>query len=160
MEIEKLAYVDHTNEIDQSRLKSNSPDSIIIHGNHSYPTFSALQAFHKSKGWEGVGYHLFMDVDGEIHQARPFDKEGAHALGFNFNPVGICFYSENGSLPYCRRSHAKDLVSQVRDDLEVSRVIPHTLAQIFYINGLLLDADITFQFPELEDIANLKFFLL
>jgi len=41
-------------------------------------------------GWSDTGYHYVITKDGKIHPARPIEKSGAHAKGFNKASIGIC----------------------------------------------------------------------
>lgn len=50
-----------------------------------------IDAWHKAKGWAGIGYHFVIDLDGTIEQGRPMDKVGAHCYGHNRNSIGVCY---------------------------------------------------------------------
>ena len=50
-----------------------------------------IDAWHKAKGWAGIGYHFVIDLDGTIEQGRPMDKVGAHCYGHNKNSIGVCY---------------------------------------------------------------------
>lgn len=39
----------------------------------------------------GIGYHYYIDRDGEIFQGRPRDTWGAHVKHHNSNTIGVCF---------------------------------------------------------------------
>ena len=41
--------------------------------------------------WAGIGYHFYVDKDGEIFTGRPVGARGAHVRGFNRKSVGVCF---------------------------------------------------------------------
>jgi len=84
-----MKFIDRTSTLEGS-LRDNSPEYVIVHSTRSYPEFEDLLEKHQKNGWSGVGYHLFVSDSNQISQARPFDKEGAHALGFNFNSIGLC----------------------------------------------------------------------
>jgi len=43
------------------------------------------------KEWAGIGYHYFIDKDGEIFKGRPVWAVGSHVSGYNSISVGICF---------------------------------------------------------------------
>ena len=42
-------------------------------------TVEQIDAYHKSKGWDGIGYHFLIRKDGKIYNGRPIWKKGAHA---------------------------------------------------------------------------------
>jgi N-acetylmuramoyl-L-alanine amidase len=43
------------------------------------------------RGWSDIGYHLYIDLYGEIHKGRDIAKIGAHVKGHNRNSIGICY---------------------------------------------------------------------
>lgn len=68
---------------------------IIIHCSAVRPqqTSSAAQidAWHKARGWRGIGYHYVIRRNGEIELGRPESHIGAHCLGHNEHSIGICY---------------------------------------------------------------------
>ena len=50
-----------------------------------------IDAWHKAKGWAGIGYHFVIDLDGTIEQGRPINQVGAHCYGHNKNSIGVCY---------------------------------------------------------------------
>lgn len=70
---------------------NNKPTQIIYH--HSASTSKSpesIHEYHKSKGWNGIGYHYYIGKDGEIYNGRPENAQGAHTKGQNKNSIGIC----------------------------------------------------------------------
>ena len=45
----------------------------------------------KGNGWSDCGYHYVIKLDGEIQEARPIEKSGAHVAGVNKRSIGICY---------------------------------------------------------------------
>ena len=68
-------------------------DYIILHhsGVKARHTAKDIHQWHKNKGWSGIGYHYFIDKEGNIFECRPRDTVGAHAKGYNENSIGVCF---------------------------------------------------------------------
>ena len=68
-------------------------DYIILHhsGVKARHTAKDIHQWHKNKGWAGIGYHYFIDKEGNIFECRPRDTVGAHAKGYNGNSIGVCF---------------------------------------------------------------------
>lgn len=68
-------------------------DYIILHHSEviSRHTIEDIHKWHLNKGWAGVGYHYFIDKEGEIFEGRPHWAVGAHTYGFNEKSVGVCF---------------------------------------------------------------------
>ena len=50
-----------------------------------------IDRWHKAKGWQGIGYHYVIDLDGTIEPARDLEKAGAHCTGHNANSIGIVY---------------------------------------------------------------------
>lgn len=50
-----------------------------------------FDAWHKRKGWSGIGYHYVILLDGTIEEGRPIEKVGAHVYGYNRNSIGIVY---------------------------------------------------------------------
>lgn len=53
-------------------------------------TVNDIDAWHKQRGWSGVGYHFVIRINGNIERARPLNKTGAHVAGYNQGNIGIC----------------------------------------------------------------------
>lgn len=49
-----------------------------------------IAGWHKAKGWETIGYHFVVRLDGSVEKGRPVEKAGAHVAGHNANTIGIC----------------------------------------------------------------------
>lgn len=49
-----------------------------------------IDAWHKAKGWSGIGYHYVIKRDGTLEQGRPVNQVGAHVEGYNWCSIGIC----------------------------------------------------------------------
>lgn len=70
---------------------------IVIHHSWTGDTHicntKAIDRYHKSLGWDCIGYHYTIEKIGamvEICNGRPLDKVGAHAKGWNRKALGIC----------------------------------------------------------------------
>ena len=68
---------------------------VIIHcsatreGQHV--SVDTIKDWHLAKGWNDIGYHFYIDLDGTIHKGRDIDKMGAHCKGRNRNSIGVCY---------------------------------------------------------------------
>ena len=49
-----------------------------------------FRRWHKSNGWDDIGYHFVIDTDGAIAKGREVSVMGAHVKGKNRNSIGIC----------------------------------------------------------------------
>lgn len=50
-----------------------------------------IDRWHRAQGWDGIGYHYVVDLDGKVEQGRPEDKVGAHCAGINSISLGVCY---------------------------------------------------------------------
>jgi len=138
--------IDQTKTLNKTGLRENNPEYLILHSTYTYPTFNELLEKHRSNGWSGVGYHIFVSKDRKIHQARPFELEGAHALGFNTNSIGLGFYNMNGE----NLQEIKSLVSTLKG----LKIISHTEAQAIYMNRLFKEKGLDIEIPLDEDLTS------
>ena len=70
-------------------------NSIVVHCSDtpkSKPfTAKDIDLWHKERGWEKIGYHFVVLLDGKIEEGRAIIEVGSHAEGFNQNSIGICY---------------------------------------------------------------------
>lgn len=70
-------------------------DKIIIHctatprGRHV--TVADVDRWHRARGFNGIGYHYLIYLDGTIHKGRPLEQVGAHCRGHNATSIGIAY---------------------------------------------------------------------
>lgn len=50
-----------------------------------------IRNWHLKRGFDDIGYHFVIGLDGTIHVGRSLDKIGAHCKGHNRNSIGICY---------------------------------------------------------------------
>ena len=74
---------------------------IVVHHSASpnWTTVENIDAWHKEKGWSGVGYHFVIESNGAIKKGRPLSDVGAHAktgkpYSRNTSHIGICLVGE------------------------------------------------------------------
>lgn len=79
MNIPKYLIVHHTGGTDLNPLLDTS--------NH---TAEQVDAWHKAKGWDGIGYNWYIEKSGLLKKGRDEAKTGAHAIGYNDKSIGIC----------------------------------------------------------------------
>ena len=49
-----------------------------------------IDAWHKERGWDGIGYHYVIKRDGVVEIGRPESVQGAHTRGHNRGSLGVC----------------------------------------------------------------------
>lgn len=54
-------------------------------------TAEDIDRWHKQKGWQGIGYHYVIYLDGSVHKGRNEEVIGAHCLGHNTYSIGVCY---------------------------------------------------------------------
>jgi len=67
---------------------------LIIHCSATKPSMDIgaedIRGWHKSKGWDDIGYHYVIRRNGKVEKGRDVSIAGAHAKGHNFNSIGVC----------------------------------------------------------------------
>lgn len=68
-----------------------------------------IDRWHKAKGWNGIGYHFVIDLDGTIEPGRAIAETGAHCQHHNAYSIGICYIGGmiNGKPEDTRTWHQK-----------------------------------------------------
>lgn len=117
----------------------NVPEYIILHhtggtrkdllfdtSNH---TFEIVDNYHKSLGWEGFGYHWFIEKDGKLREGRKEDYHGAHTRGYNLKSIGVCLAGNfDATIPTkAQENTLKTLLVdiQTRWKIPIKKIVPH-----------------------------------
>ena len=78
----------------------NSINALVVHCADTYPNMDVgvkeIREWHKSRGWDDIGYHYVIRRDGLIEHGRPLFFIGAHVAGYNTNSIGICMVGGKG----------------------------------------------------------------
>ena len=108
----------------------NTTEQIVCH--HSGVTVlqsvEVIHDYHKNtKGWAGIGYHFYIRKDGSIYRGRPENTVGAHAVGANYNSIGICFEGnfskEEMGQPQLKAG--QELIAYLKEKYNISKVVGH-----------------------------------
>lgn len=51
---------------------------------------SEIDAWHKQRGFDCIGYHYVIRRDGKLEKGRDIGIAGAHCRGHNFSSIGVC----------------------------------------------------------------------
>ena len=54
-------------------------------------TVEQIRQWHLQRGFNDIGYHYVIYLDGTLHDGRDVDKTGAHCTGHNAHSIGICY---------------------------------------------------------------------
>lgn len=86
-----LNVIEKSYQWDKALDYNNNPKKIILHHSASKETnVESIDSHHRDNGWSGIGYHYFINKEGEIYQGRPEGAIGAHAYKNNTDTIGIC----------------------------------------------------------------------
>ena len=50
-----------------------------------------IRRWHKARGFNDIGYHYVVDLDGTIEPGRDVTIAGAHANGQHADSIGVCY---------------------------------------------------------------------
>lgn len=50
-----------------------------------------INEWHIERGFDRIGYHKVIDLDGKVENGRPIWQIGAHCKGYNRDSIGICY---------------------------------------------------------------------
>jgi N-acetylmuramoyl-L-alanine amidase len=71
---------------------------------------SEIDAWHRARGFAGIGYHYVVHLDGKVEEGRDVDKAGAHTAGYNAHSIGISYVggvTKDGKPPKDTRTDAQ-----------------------------------------------------
>lgn len=54
-------------------------------------TVKDIDAWHRQRGFQCIGYHYVIYLDGSVHEGRKEELIGAHCSGHNSKSIGICY---------------------------------------------------------------------
>lgn len=77
---------------------------------------SSLDSWHKQRGFNKIGYHYVIDLDGTLEVGRELFENGAHTIGHNDKAIGICYIGgldKNGNPKDTRTIEQKETLNQV-----------------------------------------------
>ena len=76
------------------KLRIRKMDKLIIHcsatPNGRKHEAAEIHKWHLDRGWNGIGYHWVITVDGKLQAGRPEYWMGSHASGHNSKSIGVC----------------------------------------------------------------------
>lgn len=56
-----------------------------------------IRRWHKARGFNDIGYHYVVDLDGTIEPGRDVTIAGAHTTGHNADSIGVCYIGGAGT---------------------------------------------------------------
>lgn len=123
-------------QIIDKNLKFNSMDKrtkteqIILHhsGVSVLQSVETIHSYHKNhNGWAGIGYHFYIRKNGNIYRGRPENTIGAHAVGANYNSIGICFEGnfEKETMSSAQLKVGQELVAHLKNKYKINTIKGH-----------------------------------
>ena len=96
-------------------------------------TVKQIDACHRQRGFNGIGYHFVIYLDGSIHVGRALAKAGAHCKGYNAHSIGVCYIggvASDGKTPKDTRTDAQKaslvkLITELRQQFPNASVHGH-----------------------------------
>ena len=121
----------------------NNIDSIIIHCSATKAgqdlKAKDIDRMHRARGFNTIGYHYVIDLDGTVEQGRPLNVEGAHCntkgfsgISYNKHSIGVCYIGgldKNGN-PADTRTEAQkkafiELLSTLCQKYKILEILGH-----------------------------------
>lgn len=88
-----------------------------------YVTVDDVDIWHRARGFNKIGYHYLIGLDGAICNGRAESEVGAHCLGQNENSIGVCYVggvAKDGKTPKDTRTDAqKDAIAKLVKTLKI-----------------------------------------
>lgn len=96
-------------------------------------TAADIDRWHKAQGWQGIGYHYVVLLDGTVQQGRKETEQGAHVAGYNDKSIGVCYIgglSSDGKTPKDTRTDAQKaallaLLKRLHRDYPKAHIVGH-----------------------------------
>lgn len=117
---------------------------IVIHHAASNGSPEAVHNYHKSLGWCGIAYHLYVRKDGSIYHGRPMDRQGGHCSGYNYCSIGICFEGnfETDIMPAAQKAAGVRAIEYAKSVYPNAKVVAHKVLTATACPGMNFPADL------------------
>lgn len=100
-------------------------DEIIIHCSATPEqkeyTVNDIDKWHRERGFNKIGYHYVIYLDGSIHTGRDESEIGAHCTNHNSKSIGVCYIGgldKNGNPKDTRTPEQKNAIIKLLKDLK------------------------------------------
>lgn len=97
-------------------MKRPGTKHLVLHCTATPPdadvSAAEIDAWHRERGWSGIGYHFVVRRDGAVEPGRALDEVGAHVRGHNARSVGVCYVGgvDRGGVPEDNRTPEQRVV--------------------------------------------------
>jgi N-acetylmuramoyl-L-alanine amidase len=90
-------------------------EAIILHHRGGTGDIESIHLDHiKRNGWIGIGYNLYIRLNGSVYLGRPLHVVGAHTLGWNDKSIGICCEGNYEILKEMPKLQEKSLIEAIK----------------------------------------------
>ena len=93
---------------------------------------TTIRGWHKEKGFNDIGYHYVIRLDGTVEEGRPIDQIGAHCQGHNRNSIGICYIGglsqkrqPKDTRTLAQRQAMKQLIRELQEQFPMATIHGH-----------------------------------
>lgn len=91
-----------------------------------------LRLMHLQRGFDDVGYHWVIKIDGTVEKGRDMSLQGAHSRGYNHNSIGVCYIGgiDENQIPANTMTEAQEeslaaLCKELKSKYPSAKIIGH-----------------------------------
>ena len=91
-----------------------------------------VDRWHRQRGFDEIGYHFLITLDGRVEPGRDIRKPGAHARGYNAHSIGVAYVGglDSNGQPADTRTPAQraallSLLRKLKSDYPEARILGH-----------------------------------
>ena len=96
-------------------------------------TVADIDRWHRARGFDGIGYHYVVRLDGTVQAGRAIERAGAHCLRPNAHSIGVCYIggvAKDGRTPKDTRTDKQKaalvrLLTKLRQQFPTARIHGH-----------------------------------
>lgn len=96
-------------------------------------TVADIDRWHRARGFDGIGYHYVVRLDGTVQAGRAIECAGAHCLRHNAHSIGVCYIggvAKDGRTPKDTRTDKQKealvrLLTKLRQQFPTARIHGH-----------------------------------
>lgn len=106
----------------------NKPDTIVLHhAEASKCSVYDIHQWHLANSWAGIGYHYFINKQGQIYTGRPENAVGAHCPGMNDHSIGICAEGAYNieTMSEVQKQAVVELCKYIKDKYKITKMGGH-----------------------------------
>ncbi len=107
-------------------LEKSKIKYLVVHCSDTKPNLTALDIhkLHLKFGWNGIGYHKIIEINGKIVNGRPLYWVGAHAKGVNKKSLGVCLIGKN-NFPKVQLLSLKKVLKEWKEYFPDAKILGH-----------------------------------